>query len=288
MPAKDICCRSGKLTRRAFLPTAIVFLAVSGGASDDEALWAEYLAWLEGRAVGDLLGLQSYREVLTEEGLPKADVERRMSVISERALRRPEAMRLWFNSMFGPRGEVGPVWPTPFLMEVVQDMTPGAALDVCMGEGRNSIFLASLGWEVTGFDVSDVALANARAKAKKAGVEVKTVRSGYQEFDFGQGKWDLIVMTYAYFPIRETQYVDRLVKSLRPGGLLMFQHGVLKRGGDQTGTASWLGIPEEGELKRTFQSLRVLRYEEVEELSDWQTGPQARQGRAVKMLAKKP
>ncbi|MCP5109324.1 MAG: methyltransferase domain-containing protein, partial [bacterium] len=205
-----VCRRFRNLTRRAFLSTAAVVPAVSGDAGDDDAVWAEYLTWLEGRVVGDLLGLQSYRKVLTKQGLPRAEVDQRMSTISERALRRPEAMRRWFNSLFGPRGAVGPDWPTPFLVEVVQDLTPGAALDVCMGEGRNSIFLASLGWEVTGFDVSDVALANAQTKAKQAGVEVKTVRSGYQGFDFGHAKWDLIVMTYAYFPIRQSEYVDRL------------------------------------------------------------------------------
>jgi len=286
--ARNPDSRSQKLTRRAFLSAAAVFSTVASGANDDDAVWTQYLTWLKGRAVGDLVGLDSYRKVLTEQGLGKVEVERRMKLISERALRRPEAMRLWFNSMYGPDGAVGPDWPTPFVVDVVKGLTPGAALDVCMGEGRNSIFLASLGWRVTGFDVSDVALANAQAKAKKAGVEVTTVRSGYQEFDFGRGRWDLIVMTYAYFPIRETKYVNRLIASMRPGGLLAFQHGVLKKGADRTGDASLLGIPEEGELKKIFHHLRVLRYQEVEEISDWQVGHAARKGRSVKMLAKKP
>jgi 2-polyprenyl-3-methyl-5-hydroxy-6-metoxy-1,4-benzoquinol methylase len=156
-----------------------------------------------------------------------------------------------------------------------------------MGEGRNSIFLARLGWKVTGFDVSDIAVANAREKAKKAGAEITAVRSGYQEFDFGHRMWDLIVMTYAYFPIRDTKYVDRLIGSMRPEGLLAFQYGVLKRG-ERTENASLLGIPEEGELKEIFRDLRIVRYQEVEELSDWQVGQGGRKGRTVKMLAKKP
>jgi methylase of polypeptide subunit release factors len=48
-------------------------------------------------------------------------------------------------------------------MDVVKGLKPGIALDVCMGEGRNCIFLAGLGWKVTGFDVSDVAVANVLA-----------------------------------------------------------------------------------------------------------------------------
>lgn len=62
------------------------------------------------------------------------------------------------------------------------------------------------------------------------------------------------MMTYAYFPIRD---------------------------------AALLGIPEEGELKKIFRDLRILRYEEVEELSDWQVGSGGRRGQSVKMLAQK-
>jgi len=280
-------CSHG-LARRDFLSIAGAWLLAGARASDDEAVWSQYLSWLKGRVLGDTLGLESYRKALIEQGLAKAEVDRRMRIISERAFRRPEAMRLWFNSMYGPEGEVGPDWPTPFVVEVAKDLTPGAALDVCMGEGRNSIFLASRGWNVTGFDVSDVAVMNARRKADKAGVKLTVIRSGYQEFDFGDAKWDLIVMTYAYFPIRDAVYVNRLVGSMRPGGLLVFQYGVLEKGADRSGTAPMLGIPEEGELKEIFRSLVIVRYEEVEEESDWQVSHGHRRGRTVKMLAKKP
>ena len=277
-----------EFTRRGFVFAIAASPAVIAAAGDDDAVWSEYLAWLKGRVLGDLVGLDTYRKVLTDQGVPKPEVERRMKIISERSLKRPEAMRLWFNSMYGPNGAVGPDWPTPFLMEVVKGISPGSSLDVCMGEGRNSIFLASLGWKATGFDVSDVAVANALAKAKKAEVEITAVRSSYQEFDFGHERWDLIVMTYAYFPIRDPKYVGQLIASMRRGGLLVFQYGVLKKGADRTGDASLLGIPEEGELKEIFRSLRILRYEEAEELSDWQVGQGGRKGKAVKMLAQKP
>jgi methylase of polypeptide subunit release factors len=224
---KVLLDRSRNFTRRAFLPIVAAWSALASSTTDDEAVWTDYLAWLNGRVLGDLVGLDSYRKVLAERGLPKDEVERRIALIHERSLKRPEAMRLWFNSLYGPHGAVGPDWPTPFLMDVAKGLKPGIALDVCMGEGRNSIFLAGLGWQVTGFDVSDVAVANALTKAKKAGVEITAMRSGYQEFDFGHEKWDLIVMTYAYFPIRDTTYVDRLIQSMRRGGFLAFQYGVL-------------------------------------------------------------
>jgi SAM-dependent methyltransferase len=285
---KILLDRFRNFTRREFLPIVAAWSTLASSATDDEAVWTHYLAWLNGRVLGDLVGLDSYRKVLADQGLPKDEVERRIALIHERSLKRPEAMRLWFNSMYGPHGAVGPDWPTPFLMDVVKGLKPGIALDVCMGEGRNSIFLAGLGWKVTGFDVSDVAVANALTKAKEAGVEITAMQSGYQEFDLGHEKWDLIVMTYAYFPIRDTTYVDRLIQSMRRGGLLAFQYGVLKKGADRTGDAAMLGIPEEGELKEVFRKLRILRYQELEEVSDWQVGNGGRKGQSVKMLAQKP
>jgi SAM-dependent methyltransferase len=277
---------SAHFTRRSLL-VALGATSTPGAGATDDALWNQYLAWLKGRVLGDLVGLDTYRKVLTAQGLPKQEVERRIAVISRRSLTRPDAMRLWFNSMYGPQGPAGPDWPTPFLMEVVTGIRPGAALDVCMGEGRNSIYLARLGWKATGFDVSDAAVRNALARARKAGIAITTVRSGYQDFDFGRAKWDLVVMTYAYFPIRDEKYVDRLIRSMRHRGLLAFQYGVLGKGADRTGDAALLGIPEEGELKQIFRKLRILRYQEAEELSDWQVGAGGRKGRTVKMLAQK-
>ncbi len=90
--------QSRALSRRAFLSGATLLPALAQDAADD-TVWAEYLAWLEGRVVGSTVGLEHYREALADKGFPEAEVERRMSVVTSRALRRPEAMRLWFNSM---------------------------------------------------------------------------------------------------------------------------------------------------------------------------------------------
>ena len=49
-----------------------------------------------------------------------------------------------------------------FLAESVKGVTPGKALDIGMGQGRNSMFLAALGWDVTGFDISEVAVKQAK------------------------------------------------------------------------------------------------------------------------------
>ena len=67
------------------------------------------------------------------------------------------------------------VWgrdPNRFVAEALADAEPGRALDLACGEGRNAIWLASLGWQVTGVDFSDVAIERARKLAGSRSVQV--------------------------------------------------------------------------------------------------------------------
>jgi 2-polyprenyl-3-methyl-5-hydroxy-6-metoxy-1,4-benzoquinol methylase len=78
---------------------------------------------------------------------------------------------------------------------MARPLKPGTALDVGMGQGRNSIWLAQHGWEVTGFDLSDVGVKLARERAEKLGVKLNAVVQSAEEFDFGKNRWDMIVVT---------------------------------------------------------------------------------------------
>ena len=57
------------------------------------------------------------------------------------------------------------VWtsePNRFLVQAVEGLAPGRALDLACGEGRNAIWLAERGWQATGVDFSKVGLEKAR------------------------------------------------------------------------------------------------------------------------------
>jgi SAM-dependent methyltransferase len=62
--------------------------------------------------------------------------------------------------------------PNRFLVEEVARMKPGRALDLACGEGRNALWLAERGWQVTGVDFSPVGLAKARRLAVVRRVDV--------------------------------------------------------------------------------------------------------------------
>jgi SAM-dependent methyltransferase len=95
----------------------------------------------------------------------------------------------------------------------------GTALDVGMGEGRNAIYLAQQGWQVTGVDVADQALAYAQKRAKALNVKITTVEQDVDQFDWGTNKWDLIVVSYA----GGREYASRVLKALKPGGVLVLE-----------------------------------------------------------------
>jgi 2-polyprenyl-3-methyl-5-hydroxy-6-metoxy-1,4-benzoquinol methylase len=61
--------------------------------------------------------------------------------------------------------------PSAVPMSAIEGRKPGKALDIGMGQGRNSVCLASQGWDVTGFDPSSEAVRIARSNAEKAGGE---------------------------------------------------------------------------------------------------------------------
>ena len=110
-------------------------------------------------------------------------------------------------------------YPNRFVAEIVQGRKPGRALDVGMGQGRNSLFLARLGWDVTGVDVSDKAIDLAHQEATRLGLKINCVVADIAAFDVGKAKWDLIVGVYMGRLI--LFQAAALTQGLNSGGLLV-------------------------------------------------------------------
>jgi SAM-dependent methyltransferase len=115
------------------------------------------------------------------------------------------------NRMYSSERHLFKTVPNSFLVQVVTGRVPGTALDIAMGQGRNALWLAEHGWQVTGFDISDVALAEAQTHARQRKIKIETIQSRYEQFDYGKNKWDLIVLSY-FFP---RDLVPKLFDALR-------------------------------------------------------------------------
>ena len=153
--------------------------------------------------------------------------------------------------------------PNAFLVEMVKGRPPGAALDVGMGQGRNALYLAQQGWAVTGFDPAEKAVAQANATAAKLGVKLTTVIQGSEDFDFGENRWDLVVLSY----VTVRDIADRVVRALKPGGIVVVEafHRDVTRGRPVGGGV----VFDSNELLNLFAKLRVLRYEDADATSDF-------------------
>ena len=96
-----------------------------------------------------------------------------------------------------------------FLVAEATDLQPGRALDVACGEGRNAVWLAELGWDVTGVDFSGVALDKARELARSRGVEASWVQADLLDYRPEPRAFDLVLVLYLQVPAAERREILR-------------------------------------------------------------------------------
>lgn len=116
--------------------------------------------------------------------------------------------------------------PNQFVAEVVGELSPGRAVDLACGEGRNAIWLATRGWQVVAVDFSSTALERARALSEQAGVNVDWVEADLAEVALGAESFELILFSYLHLPAAEmAALLNRAAGWLAPGGhLLLIGH----------------------------------------------------------------
>ena len=243
----------------------------------DTDVYEKFRAWLgsQPREAQEHDPLEAYRKVLTAAGVPAAEVERQLRVIDQRG-QRLEIDR-WNRILTSPKPGFN-VKPNAFLVEMVRGVTPGQALDVGMGQGRNAIYLAQQGWTLTGFDPADQAVAAARQAAKSSGVTLTTYVLRDDEFDFGRDKWDLIVLSY----VGARGLIPKLYDSLKPGGRVVTE--AFHRDATKAGPIGGQVVYDDNELLKLFDRFRIVRYEDTEGMSDFGL----RTTRLVRLCAQKP
>jgi hypothetical protein len=102
--------------------------------------------------------------------------------------------------------------------------TTGRALAIGDGEGRNGVYLAECGLEVTSVDLSVVGLQKAEQLASKRGVSIQTVQSDLADFEITNNHFDVIVAIYTHLPAPLRQDVhSRCAKGLKEYGLFLLE-----------------------------------------------------------------
>jgi SAM-dependent methyltransferase len=163
---------------------------------------------------------------------------------------------MW-DQRYGEPGFAYGTRPNDFLAEQAHQIPAGGRVcELAAGEGRNAVYLAELGYDVTAVDSSLVGLEKARTLACERGVAIRTVHRDLADFDLGSGQWDGIVSIFAHVPVPLRERLHAAIPAaLNPGGCLVLeaytpQHPLmLGRGGPPA------------ERIDLFMSLPVLRKE---------------------------
>jgi ubiquinone/menaquinone biosynthesis C-methylase UbiE len=114
--------------------------------------------------------------------------------------------------------------PNKYLEEQLQKLTVGKILFPAEGEGRNAVFAARLGWQVSAFDISGEGQKKALQLAQRNNVSIDYQVGALQTLEYREGQFDAIALIYAHFPadIKSALHKE-LDKYLRKGGTVIFE-----------------------------------------------------------------
>ncbi|HEY1184765.1 MAG TPA: class I SAM-dependent methyltransferase [Bryobacteraceae bacterium] len=240
---------------RLFAAATCLWSALAFGQKPEYDFYADYRTfmsslWVKNPAITSGEIHEAYAAKLKGEGIPAAEIARRLRLLATEG---PQLEADRWNRYYGDakNNQEYNQSPNAFLMAFVAEKRPGVALDYAMGTGRNALYLAKLGWDVYGFDQSDVAVAMAQKRALELGLKLHTAAVPDSQYDFGKERFDLIVFSWA-MPLIDAK---KVVDSLKPGGYVVMECAV-----DYVG--------RNGMLKK-FDDLRIERYEIVRAVADW-------------------
>ena len=190
-----------------------------------------------------------------DEGLSAS----RLDQLTGEKVQRVDSKTKW-DQRYNKRVYVYGKQPAKFLAENFSYLEANSkVLDIGMGEGRNAVFLATKGHQVTGIDISSVAIKKALKLADENGVKIKTVLATATKYKFPVNSFDAVICFY---------YVNRdinqdMVSWLKPGGLLIYEANTLREfSKDSQSKENKNNFLDEKELLKMFPGMRILKYEE--------------------------
>lgn len=114
--------------------------------------------------------------------------------------------------------------PNNYLKEQLQKLEIGSILFPAEGEGRNAIFAAQLGWNVSAFDISAEGKNKALHLAETNHVEIDYQVGELQTLDYPKEQFDVIALIYAHFPAEIKSSIHKMLDTyLRKGGFIIFE-----------------------------------------------------------------
>jgi SAM-dependent methyltransferase len=148
----------------------------------------------------------------------------------------------WWDGRYAAIDLMWSEGPNRFVVEEVEPLASGTALDLACGEGRNAIWLAERGWTTTAVDFSAVAIERARAISRERGAEVTWVHADVLTWR-AEHRYDLVLLAYLQVPQVEriTAITSAAAATTTGGSLLVIGH-------DRRNLAEGTGGPQDPAL----------------------------------------
>ncbi|HKI89254.1 MAG TPA: class I SAM-dependent methyltransferase [Draconibacterium sp.] len=175
-------------------------------------------------------------------------------------------MNSFWNERFAVKEYVYGTEPNQFYKEELEKLKPGKILFPAEGEGRNAVFAAILGWDVTAFDSSIEGKKKAEKLANTRGINIQYFINNYENIQFEPESFDCLVLIYAHMhPLKRNEYHKKLTSFLKPGGKLILEGFSKDQINNSTGGPRDINMLfSEQELRNDFENLTHLSIEEAD------------------------
>lgn len=170
-----------------------------------------------------------------------------------------ESDRSQWDQVYKTDGYVYGKEPAAVVVENVDILPLGRALDIAMGEGRNAVFLAKKGFAVDGVDLSEVAIRKAKRLARENKVEIATIVADLNAYAIKPEAYE-VILDIGYL---QRSLIPQIKRGLKRGGVVIFENQTT----DQLKLPNSGGIRRDtllnpGELKELFKEFKILHYSE--------------------------
>lgn len=167
------------------------------------------------------------------------------------------AKEFW-NAKYSTEEYIYGTEPNAYFKSLLDNYKPGSILLPGDGEGRNAVYAAKKGWQVTAFDYSTTAKEKAEKLAKKEQVKINYFVSDIETFSL-ESKFDLISIIYLHLPLHIRSLAHHnLINHLKPGGKMIMECYAKEQLAYKTGGPGNIDLLYSKEiLKNDFNDLKI-------------------------------
>lgn len=179
-------------------------------------------------------------------------------------------MNNFWNERYKTNNYAYGIEPNNFLRDQLNNMTPGKILFPAEGEGRNAVYAATKGWQVTAFDQSIEGKRKADLLALQKGVKIDYKIDNFEFVEFPLKSFDCVALVFAHInPVKREEYHKKLISFLKPGGKLILEGFSKNQINNNSGGPHDIDMLfSEKEMENDFGSLSKLDISEEELILD--------------------